>query len=238
VLQARRGYRDRVRQLINWRFFAALAALAGLVFLLNRIVADDDPIAEVLDATVQERDIDLIAPLFSIEKSDDFAVRPNGLTKGYADFVIDASRIVRVAPGTPGEVTCEELDGLNQCAVFADLLGEAVVWFAVVPQAPRSTAELPPIVDLDGGDAVFVNGWRIPYPPVIERECGDEDIPTFADFLRRFGPDSTSIVDLETQLVVSVRCGAEVVREDTTTATAPGVDLGEVVDTDVVAPDG
>ena len=238
MLLAPRGYRDRVSQLLNWRFVAALAALVGLVFVLNRIVADDDPIAEVLDDTVQERDIDLIAPLFSIEKSDDFGVRPNGLTEGYADFVIDASRIVRVVPGTPGEVTCEALDELNQCAVFADLLGEAVVWFAVVPQAPRSTVELPPIVDLDGGDAVFVNGWRIPYPPVIERECGDEDIPTFADFLRRFGPDSTSIVDLETQLVVSVRCGAEVVQEDTTTTTAPGVDLGEVVDTDVVAPDG
>jgi hypothetical protein len=41
---------------------------------------------------------------------------------------------------------------------------------------------------------------------VIERECGDEDIVNFTDFLKRFGPDSVSIVDLETGLVVAARC--------------------------------
>ncbi len=46
--------------------------------------------------------------------------------------------------------------------------------------------------------------------PVIERDCGGEDIPTFSDFLRRFGPDSVTIVDLESRQVTSVRCGDEV----------------------------
>jgi len=41
---------------------------------------------------------------------------------------------------------------------------------------------------------------------VIERDCPGEDIPTFADFLRRFGSDSVSIVDLITRQVVAVRC--------------------------------
>jgi uncharacterized protein related to proFAR isomerase len=66
--------------------------------------------------------------------------------------------------------------------------------------------ELPPIIDLDDGDAVFDNGWRIPYAPVIERECGNEDFPSFADFLERRGPESVTIVDLETRLVVAARC--------------------------------
>lgn len=194
-------------QLLSWRLLAALAALAGLALLLNRVLEDDnDALVAVVEPTVAERRIDLIAPVFSVEKSDDFAVDAEGLTRGYADLVIDGSRVVRVVPGTPGEITCEDLESLNKCAVFADLLGEAVVWYAVVPQAPRATAELPPIVELDEGRAVFVNGWRIPYPAVIERECGDQDIPSFNDFLRSHSEGSTSIVDLRTQEVVAVRC--------------------------------
>lgn len=196
-----------MRQLLSWRLLAALAALAGLTLLLNSLLEEDDAIEELVEPEVVERDIDLIAPIVSIEHSRDFRVRNDGTTRGYADLVLDTDRVMRVAPGTPGEVTCKNLDAVNRCAVFADLLGDAVLWFAVVPQGPRSTAELPEIVDLDDGDAVFVNGWRVPYPAVIERECGDEDIPTFADFLRRYGPGSTSVVDLRTQEVVLVRCG-------------------------------
>ena len=100
----------------------------------------------------------------------------------------------------------------NQCVLLADTLGDAVVWFSILPAAPRGTVELPPIIDLDEGEAVFENGWRIPYAPVIERDCEGEDIPTFSDFLARFGPDSVTIVDLETRQVVGVRCGEAVAR--------------------------
>jgi hypothetical protein len=41
---------------------------------------------------------------------------------------------------------------------------------------------------------------------VIERECDGVDIPTFSDFLRRFGADSVTIVDLATRQVTAVRC--------------------------------
>jgi hypothetical protein len=91
------------------------------------------------------------------------------------------------------------------------------VWFAVLPKAPRETVELPPIVDLQDGFAIFENGWEIPYPPVIDRDteadgtCEGEDIPSFSDFLRRFGPNSTTIVDLATQQVIQVQCGEEYV---------------------------
>jgi len=102
--------------------------------------------------------------------------------------------------------------------VFADLLGDAVVWFALMPRGPNETVELPPIVDLQDGFARFENGWRIAYPPVIERDedtCS-VDIVSFSDFLRRFGPNSTTIVDLETMEVTAVRCGPEFVPPPTT----------------------
>ena len=69
---------------------------------------------------------------------------------------------------------------------------------------------------------MFENGWRIAYPPVIERECGDIDIPSFSDFLEDYGPDSVSIVDLNLQQVTRVRCaGTEPTR--TTAPPAPSL---------------
>lgn len=195
-----------VRTLLSWRLLAAVAALAGLALLVNAVFVDDDEIEAVLEPTVIERQIDLVAPVFAIERADDFALDASGVTTGAADLVLDERRTARITAGTPGEVTCDELDAVDRCAVFADLLGEAVVWFALVPQAPGGTAEVAPIVDLDEGDAVLDDGWRIPYAPVIERECGDVDIPSFVDFLERFGSDSVTIVDLEVRQVVAARC--------------------------------
>jgi hypothetical protein len=199
-----------VRQIFSWRFVAAVAALAALALMARAILTDDTSIEAVIETVTIERKVDLIEPILSAAQSPDFAVAPGGVTTGYLDLALDAERVVRIVPGTLGEIDCDELDGTNRCAVFADMLGDAVVWFAILPQAPRATVELPPIVDLVDGLAVFESGWRIPYAPVIERDCEGEDIPTFSDFLRRFGPDSVTIVDLESRQVTAVRCGEPV----------------------------
>ena len=197
-----------MRQLFNWRFVAAIAALAALALLARAVLTDDDSIEAVIEPEVIERTVDLIEPIQSATESATFAISPSGVTTGFLDLAVDADRVVRIVPGTLGEIDCDGLDGTSRCAVFADMLGDAVVWFAILPQAPRATVELPPILDLDDGRAVFETGWRIPYAPVIERDCEGEDIPTFSDFLRRFGPDSVTIVDLESRQVTAVRCGA------------------------------
>lgn len=200
-----------MRQLFNWRFVAAVAALAVLALLARGLLLDDeDAIGVVIDTEEIERHIDLIEPIATADWTEEFQVGRDGATSGFIDLTLDTERVMRIAPGTLGEISCRELDVADACAVFADMLGDAVIWFAIVPQAARATAELPPIVDLDEGDAILENGWRIPYPPVIERDCEGEDIPTFSDFLRRFGPGSVSIVDLESRQVVAVRCGEPV----------------------------
>ncbi len=196
-----------MRQLFNWRLAAALIALGALTLLVRAILTNDSSIDAVIDTTPIERSVDLIAPIASASQSGGFSVESGGVTTGFVDFTLDASRVVRVVPGTFGENECDELDQPEKCAIFADMLGDAVVWFAILPRASATTVELPPIIDLDAGDAVFENGWRIPYAQVIERDCGNEDIPTFSDFLRRFGPDSVTIVDLEIGEVTAVRCG-------------------------------
>lgn len=196
-----------MRQIFNWRFVAALLALAALALLARAILTDDASIEAVIEPDVIERRIDLIEPIQSVTASDAFALTPSGVTTGSLDLALDAERVLRIVPGTLGEVDCDVLGAPAECAVLADMLGDAVVWFSIVPRAPRSTVELPPIIDLDDGLAVFESGWRLPYAPVIERECDGVDIPTFSDFLRRFGADSVTILDLGTRQVTAVRCG-------------------------------
>ncbi len=198
-----------MRELLSWRLVAALAALAGLALVAGSVLSDDDALQAVVDPTPVERRIDLISTVIAPLPSDDFEIGDDGRTVGYLDLLLPGERTMRVAPGTPGEVTCEVLDEFDRCGVLADVLGDAVVWFALVPQAARATAELPAVVDLTEGFAVLENGWRIAYPPIIERECGDLDIPTFSDFLERHGPGSMSIVDLNEQQLTTVRCAAE-----------------------------
>lgn len=220
---------SRVRQVLTLRFLAAVAALALLALGVDTVFASGGqqgtlavagPSNRDEDGNVIKRRIDVISSVDRIERSDDFEVGPDGRTIGVLDAVLDADglRVMRIAPGTPGEVSCGTLVLPNRCVVLADVLGDAVVWFAILPKAPRETVELPPIVDLQDGYAVFENGWEIPYPPVIERDtdgagatCAGEDIPSFSDFLRRFGPNSTTIVDLVRQEVVQVQCGEEYV---------------------------
>lgn len=196
-----------MRQLFNWRFIAAVAALGALALLARAILTDDTSIEAVIEPEPIERRIDLIEPIESATQDGAFTMPPSGVTTGFLDLTLDAERVLRIVPGTLGQIDCDELDVTNRCAVLADMLGDAVVWFAILPQGPRATVELPPIVDLDEGRAVFENGWLVAYAPVIERDCGGEDIPTFSDFLRRFGADSVTILDLESRQVTSVRCG-------------------------------
>lgn len=195
-----------MRQLFTWRFLAAIGALVALALVARALLVRNDDLQTVIEPEPIERRIDLIDPIESAAGSPEFTVGRDGVTTGFLDLTLPGGRVVRVAPGTLGEVDCPVLAEASRCAIFADVLGEAIVWFAIVPQGPRSTAELPPIVDLEDGRAIFENGWLIPFPPVIERECPGEDIPTFSDFLRRFGPDSVSIVDLRSRQVVAVRC--------------------------------
>jgi hypothetical protein len=185
---------------------AACAALLALAFIAKSVLLSSNSIQAVIDPTPVSRTVDLIAPVVAPIPSADFKVDRDGRTQGYMDLLLPGNRTMRIAPGTYGEVSCTELDQFNRCAVLADVLGDAVVWFALLPLATAGTVEVGPIVDLQAGKAVFENGWRIPYAPVIKRECGDIDIPSFRDFLRRFGPGSTTIVDLNAQQVTAVRC--------------------------------
>ena len=229
-----------MRQLFTWRFLAAIGALVLLAVGVDTAFAGAEKRGEIAvaapatfddDGNLIPRRIDLSDSVAFVVPSPDFEIGEDGLSRGGLDLVLDADRTARVAPGTPGEVTCDNLVDPNRCVVVADVLGEAVVWFALLPRGPRDTVELPPIVDLEDGYALFVNGWEVLYAPVIERDdatCGD-DVVSFSDFLRGFGPGSTSVVDLETRQVTAVICGEEFVPPPTTVVYEGSLDGSIVV---------
>jgi hypothetical protein len=147
--------------------------------------------------------------VYSIEE-DDFSMR-RGRTRGQLTLILDAERIARIYPGTPGNVACKKRDQIAQCAVLADLLGDAVVRFKLVPMGPNFTFQLPAIESLDGGLATLVDGWQVPFAPIIDRTRCQDTVPaeSFSEFLRMAGDEHRAIFTLASQEITAVVCPTE-----------------------------
>lgn len=201
-----------MRQVLSWRFLATIGALLGLVVLINAAFGgDDEGIEEIAGASEPlERDPGLFSLVLETQ-SEGFAMSPEGTSEGQLTLtlppVVDGAdaRTVRIFAGTSGEVTCGDLTKLGGCAVLAEMLGDTVSWFALVPVDAAFRLELPAIDELDGGLAHLVNGWAVPYAPVIDRtECGNAE--TFSEFLRTVGPAHTSLFELGEGEITAVTC--------------------------------
>jgi hypothetical protein len=202
-----------VRQIFSIRFFAAIGAVAllgAVTFAL--FVRGDDGLAEVADPEPLSRRVELVEAVFSVVTAEGGAVRESadvigddGVVDRGFELVLDAERRLRVFPGTVGEITCERLDEVGRCAVVADLLGEAVVWFSLTPLGPSRTVEMPAILDLEGGLARLENGVRVPYANRLRRVC-DEDFASFTAFRTALGTDFVSIYDLDEGQLTDVVC--------------------------------
>ena len=66
--------------------------------------------------------------------------------------------------------------------------------------------QLPAIVDLSGGYAVLVNGWQVPYAPVIDRSRCDSPAESFSEFLRLVGRHHRSIYSFGPGEITAVTC--------------------------------
>jgi hypothetical protein len=193
-----------MRQIFTVRFFAAVGALLGLVVLLSVLFRGGDSVADIAERQPMKRRIELVALVFS-SRSVAFTIGDDGLTTGSIDLVLDQERTMRIFPGTPGEINCAALGETAKCAVIADLLGDAVVWFAIVPLASSQTVALPAIVSLDDGYATLTNGWQLPYAPELERQCA-RDFESFTEFREELGTAFTSIYRLDQGEITDVVC--------------------------------
>lgn len=160
--------------------------------------------------------VDLVAVVESVTTDIGWSM-DGGRTAKAARFSLDDTRTLTVSEGTlvaaHGDVpVCTDLSTPRACVLLADMLGEAVVRFALVPAntaTPAATLELPGIVDMqaNGDEGVLANGWVLQLAAPTKRQCPDTPTANLRDFITRFpGAAARSTVDLVHDEIVRVEC--------------------------------
>ena len=128
-----------------------LAVLVAAIFLF----ATRDSSSEI-SVTQTLRKVDLVASVDSINVDSTWS-QESGVTRGGAmRLSLDDLRVLTVQDGTLtaeyGSMSaCTDFAKPNACVLLADMLGDAVVWFALVPSdamAGREFLTMPGLVDL------------------------------------------------------------------------------------------
>ena len=240
-----------MRQFFTLRFWLSLLALAGLALGVAAFARTREPEAAgdslPPGAATPDRTIDLVSWVYIIEPPPDFSFADGRTTTDLA-LILDGTRTMIVKAGTPGEINCPLYSELARCTVAADLLGDAVLWFSVVPGRPGPTVDLPAVTELlDGGWVKLANGWVVPHAPVVDRSC-PQDTDSLREFIAAFGETAKSTFDFDRQQIVKVTCPRGASATSTTGVpftTLPGipvpgetVPVGPVVEEDEGVDDG
>jgi hypothetical protein len=200
-----------VREIFSVRFFIAIGAVAGLLFVLFTFFVARDVVDQAISdngadaAEIEPRAIDLV-DVVSGTSNPGFQFSADGEATGNVEFTLDPSRKVTVVAGTPGEDDCGRLAEPGACAIVADLLGEGVVWFALVPMGNGRSVPLPAIDSLEDGAATLVNGWQLPHAPALDRRCGDELFESYRQWKQILGDNFTTIYDIDQRELTAVVC--------------------------------
>jgi hypothetical protein len=196
-----------MQQVLSWRFLASIAALLGLLLLVIVLFGRGGSATDSSQARPLIREIHLLEQIESA-RAEAFGVRPDGRSRGLLMLGLRDGREMRIVEGTFGENKCGTRILPEECAVAANLIGDAVVWFALLRIDPGGTIAFPAIDVLDGGRAQLVNGWRLPYAPVLDRRCAVE-FSSYREFRRILEDGFTSIYSLEEERLVAVVCNSQ-----------------------------
>lgn len=220
-----------MRQFATLRFWATIVALIGLTAVIY-LVTKSDPVSDRVTADAvapTEHTVDLITKVYSFGADPGFAMTNGRSAGGRLQMIIDGDRTMVVEPGTPGQISCNELAEIARCAVAADLLGDAVLWFSVFPAEQRPTLTLPGIQSLrDGNLVLLTNGWVLNRSSVVALTCAD-DVGSLTEFVQRFGSESTTTFNYDRQQIVRSTCNATAPTSTTTNPATPTTVLGTIV---------
>ena len=195
-----------MREIFSLRFFAAIGAVIASFLIASAVVGGGTEVVSEEEVTAQLiRRIDLVE---RVERFQDdgasFAVQ-DGVAVNGTVLVLDERRSARIVPGTPGDDRCPIGRRIGACALIADLLGEAVVWFRLEPVAPGGVVDFGPIVSLDDDVATLADGLQLPYAPVLARRC-DTEFESFSAFRRELGESFVSRYTLAERRLTDVIC--------------------------------
>jgi hypothetical protein len=199
-----------VRQVLSVRLLAAIVAVVGLALVVNVAFASDDSIAEIVEPTKPTARRADVAALVLDTTVNGFSVGADGRSVGDVTMLLAPPYDVTMTifPGTPGANDCAGLGQFGQCALLAELLGDSIVAFHLVPMGAAFTFELPAIEGLEGGKAILIDGWQVPYSQVIDRSGCDPTAESFSEFLRLVGTAHRSRFSLGAGAITAVVCDA------------------------------
>jgi hypothetical protein len=200
---------------LNRRVPLAIGAAIAALLVGNGLYASLNNSSVSVETDVRHK-VDLVASVNTI--SVDANWKQDGVTSnGTLQLALDDMRVLMIPEGTlvddyDAMPRCTDFATPNACVLLADMLGDAVVWFALVPADKVSgmqTLTLPGLVDMqaNGDEGILRNGWVVKLATPVKRNCENTDTTTLRDFITRFPDDaSTSSMNLTTDNVVSVTC--------------------------------
>lgn len=200
---------------MNRRVPLAIGVAVAAMFVGNGLYATLNNNTATVATDVRHK-IDLVASVNSV--SADANWKQDGVTKdGALRLSLDDLRLLTVPEGTLVDdyelmPQCTDFTTPNACVLLADMLGDAVVWFALVPADKVSGMQvltMPGLVDMqsNGDEGILRNGWVVKLATPVKRNCEKTDTTSLRDFITRFPSDaSTSTMNLTTDNIVSVTC--------------------------------
>lgn len=198
---------------MNRRLIAALAA-AGLLVGVALATRDNGSVSVPVEELHR---VDLIAGVTAIVADATWSQNGGTTSGGNLQLTLDDTRVLTLPTGTLvddyAEVQpCGDFTTPGACVLLADMLGQAVVWYALVPADTvdgANTLTLPGLVDMQahGDEGIMRNGWVLPLATPVKRTCDRTDTSSLRDFITRF-PDtaSTTTVNMVSDQVVAVTC--------------------------------
>lgn len=213
-----------MRQFFTFRFWLSIVAVLGLLGFLAIQVRDTGVGTSAQADGPTVREINLVTRVLAARLDAGWTVR-NGVTVGSAEFDTGYGATLSIKEGTYGELQCDALATQGGCYLMADTLGNAVIWFVVLPYPPTADRATLPAIDLllaDVTKAQLVNGWVLPLASSVDRasSCA-EDTTSLTNFVHKFGDRATTILDVAKGRIVAVACPGDLATSDTTTVPPP-----------------
>ena len=199
-----------MRNFLSARFAAALGIPIVVALLIYAVLMNSGSSSQSANKVVHF--VNYTASVNTVQAESDWTV-VQGTTRSTARLALDDARTVYIADGTPGEITCTDFSSPNACVLIAELLGDAVVWFALAPATSETLltrVALPPVVDmLNGGDfAVLSNGWVVPLATPTKRTCSTPTV-SLREFINKFASNMNVSLNLSTDHIDVVTCTSE-----------------------------
>ena len=199
-----------MRHFLSARFAAAVGIPIVVAFLIYAVLMNSGSSSQSASKVVHF--VNYTASVNIVQAESGWSV-VQGTSRSTARLALDDARTVFIAEGTPGEITCTDFSNPNACVLIAELLGDAVVWFALTPATSETLLTrlaLPPVVDMmNGGDfAVLDNGWVIPLATPTKRSCSTPTV-SLREFINKFASNMKVSLNLSTDQIDVVTCTSE-----------------------------